>query len=76
METPMQFTSITYSENCHTWNITMTGNGWPWMMKLAKASFRCPDCGTTNIRKNGYTSSKHKPQYQCLNDKCKRVSFI
>lgn len=71
-EGTMQFKSIEFNATTQQWNITMTGNEWPWMMKTAK--IRCPDCGTAHIRKNG-TSHKLKQKYQCLNDACKKHSF-
>jgi hypothetical protein len=74
IENSMQFKSCTYLPESHTWNITMTGNDWPWMMKIAEV-IRCPECKTTNIKKNGF-NVKHNRQYSCLNDNCTRSSFV
>lgn len=75
IESSMQFTSVNYSESTHEWNITMTGNEWPWMIKIAKPPIRCPDCNTTNVCKNG-SNYKSKQIYLCKNDTCKRFSFM
>lgn len=74
MDGAMQFQSIEYSMDSHTWNITMTGSGWPWMMKSAKPSLRCPECKTTRVVPNG-TNYKFKKQYRCLNEECQVKSF-
>jgi predicted RNA-binding Zn-ribbon protein involved in translation (DUF1610 family) len=67
----MQIQNVSYTNG--NWNITMTGSEWPWMMKIAKP-VRCPDCGSTHVRKNG-TNYKFKKQYQCLNNDCMRSTF-
>lgn len=69
----MQFKTIEYSPDTQQWNITMTGNEWPWMMKIAK--IKCPDCATSHVKKNG-TNDKLHQKYRCLNDDCERYSFI
>lgn len=74
IESSMQIKSVNYSQKCHTWNITMTGNEWPWMMKIAKPVPKCPDCKTTNIRKDG-KDTKSKQVWECLNSSCVRTNF-
>lgn len=66
----LKITSVSYSDG---WNITMTGTGWPWMMKTAKIV--CPDCKTLNLYVNG-NYIKGGKRYKCLNANCKTVTFI
>lgn len=75
VESPLQIKSASYSPDNHQWDITMTGTGWPWMMKTAKVT-RCPHCRSDDIIKNGKTSSNYKQQYKCLNNNCSHRSFI
>lgn len=70
IDTAMQFN---YSPECYTWNITISANEWPWLMKSAKQP-RCPDCKSTHIRKDG-KDVKSKQVYECLNADCARVNF-
>lgn len=72
-EWTMQYKSIAYDAATHTFNLAWTSGEWPWMMKTAKV--RCPDCGSTHVRKNG-TNAKLNKQYQCLNNNCERSSFV
>lgn len=68
----MQITSASFNSG---WQITMQGTGWPWMMKIAKPAVRCPDCGTTDVYSAG-DYIKGGKRYKCLNDDCKRATFI
>lgn len=74
VESSLQIQSVNYSPANHQWNITMTGNEWPWAMKIAKPLPKCPDCKTENIRKDG-KDVKSKQVYECLNDNCARIKF-
>lgn len=71
----MQFKDVNYLPDNHSWNITMTGNGWPWMLKVAKPTIRCPNCKSTNV----YVHSnyiKGGKRYECINDNCETITFI
>jgi hypothetical protein len=73
VEHNMQITRMNYTENIHSWNITMQGYDWPWMMKSTKVF--CPDCKSLDIKKNGL-NYKGIQQYRCLNATCNRHSFV
>lgn len=73
MEHSMKIQSASYIQESYAWNITMTGTGWPWMMKTAKIV--CPDCKTLNLYVNG-NYIKGGKRYKCLNADCKTVTFI
>ncbi len=71
VESSMQIKSVDYSGN--QWNITMTGNNWPWTMKTAKV--KCPECLTTRVHvKENYI--KGGKRYTCLNQDCTTETFI
>jgi hypothetical protein len=73
VDSSLQITEASYSEKGSTWNITMTGSSWPWMMKLPKV--KCKECGTSHLQKNGW-NDKHKQKYKCMNKACPVHSFV
>ncbi len=64
-------------KNDAEWLITMRGDDWLNLIKQTEyvTMVFCPDCGTSNIRKNGI-NPKLNQQYQCLNKACSRSTFI
>lgn len=74
IEHSMQITSINYTANSHTWNITMAGNEWPWMLKRG-AQVKCPKCNLSNVHVHS-NYIKGGKRYECLNESCKAVTFI
>ena len=42
---------------------------------MVTTPIKCPDCGSTDIRKHGKTR-KGKQRYECKNSNCQRRTFI
>ena len=56
--------------------ISMRATEFLWLLKETKQvkTVFCPECRTTNVKKNGM-NYKFKHKYACLNPDCPRVSF-